>query len=178
MKYITLPCGYLLIWPGSLLHISPGILYTVVKLVHVSHTICASCLCTIHATASAWNTCSCFRIQLSGLLLKWSRTCLGSCYHSARYISLRLPFVVGQQSPVHICSYLSLLACQLNSYRIDATQRKYKRNAGSSQAIRRCVESSQPGGFIKNWQINLNPTFLSDIPQGIDRFQKGFEVAT
>lgn len=101
-----------------------------------------------------------------------------------------MPWFLLPQCQVHIskialcrwiaitCSYLSLLACQLNSYRIDATQRKYKRNAESSQAIRRCIESNQPGGFIKNWQINLNPTFLSDIPQGINRFQKGFEVAT
>lgn len=45
MKYITLPCVFAYL-PVSLLPISPGTLYTLVKLVQVSHAICASCLCT------------------------------------------------------------------------------------------------------------------------------------
>lgn len=42
------------------------------------------------------------------------------------------------------CLYPSLLACQLSSYRIDVAQRRYERDAESSQVIRRRVESTQP----------------------------------
>lgn len=45
MRYITLPCVFAYL-PVSLLPISPGTLYSLFKLVQVSHAISASWLCT------------------------------------------------------------------------------------------------------------------------------------
>lgn len=94
MKYITLLFEYLLIWPGSLLPISLGTLYILVKLVLISHKSVLQCL---------------LQYMLSLLLGKPahpSRLSLFSSYSNgvehtlvllprARYISLRLPYATG-----------------------------------------------------------------------------------
>lgn len=92
-EYITHLFHIFLIWPSSLPTISLGKFYTLDTLVCVSHTSGASCLCSVHALSSGWNTCSSFKTQFCCLLFKWRRTHLGSCYHQASYISLRLPYV-------------------------------------------------------------------------------------
>lgn len=64
MKYITLLFEYLLIWPGSLLPISLGTLYILVKLVLISHKS------VLHASYS-----TCYHFCLENLLILQDSVC-------------------------------------------------------------------------------------------------------
>ena len=134
MKYIIL-----LFWPGSVLTISLGTFYTLVKVVHVSHTGYVSCPSVQYIL-----------FPLFEIPAHPPRLGLVVSYSNGVECTFLLPQFQVPISEIALCHWmvitrwhLSLLACQLNSYRIDSSHGKDKNNVESHQAMSKFVEFNQ-----------------------------------